>query len=219
MPLRQDELDALWDFGDPVASEHRFHEAALAEPDAIRRDELLTQVARALGLQDRFAEADAQLDALGSASEVAARDPAVCARVALERGRCRNSAGDVAAAVPLFEEAAAIASDAGLRFLHVDALHMLAITSGPDAAAAEGWTDRALALLVDEPDPRTRRWAVSLHNNLGWARFDAHDLDGAMTEFEAALEAARRDGTQQQVEWAREAIAECRTAMTARDQG
>ncbi|MFN8521416.1 MAG: hypothetical protein U0667_19005 [Chloroflexota bacterium] len=121
--------------------------------------------------------------------------------------------------MPLFEEAAALSTQAGLRFLRVDALHMLAIASGTDVAAAEAWTERALALLVGEPDARTRRWAVSLRNNLGWTRFDAGDLDGALMAFRAALDAALRDGTQQQVTWANEAIAECEAAARTLDRG
>ncbi|MGL4255375.1 MAG: hypothetical protein ACRCSL_03510 [Microbacterium sp.] len=56
------------------------------------RAELETQVARALGLQERFDEADAVL------STTPVLSAALTVRVALERGRVRNSAGDPAAA-------------------------------------------------------------------------------------------------------------------------
>jgi hypothetical protein len=60
--LDQSELDALWNFDDPIASADRFAQAA-AEPDRseVVRAELETQRARALGLQQRFDEADAKL--------------------------------------------------------------------------------------------------------------------------------------------------------------
>jgi hypothetical protein len=210
MALRQDELDGLWDFDDPVGSEGRLRSAAADEPDPWRRAELATQVARALGLQERFADADALLDALDPLGDV------VRARIALERGRVRNSSGDPAAAVPLFADAARIAEPAGLDFLHVDALHMLAIA---DPARSEAWVARALDVLDRVTDPRTLRWRVSLHNNRGWSRFDAGALDAALADFEAALDAAERFGTEQQVRWAHEAIAECRAALAAKGSG
>ncbi|MBN9174199.1 MAG: hypothetical protein J0I70_08605, partial [Microbacterium sp.] len=121
MTIAQDQLDELWDFGDAAASEARLRAAADAASGA-DADELQTQVARALGLQGRFAAADAVLDALDPDAS-----PTVRVRADLERGRLRNSAGEPDAAVPLFERAAEAAASARLFFLEVDALHMLAI--------------------------------------------------------------------------------------------
>lgn len=199
MPLAQSDLDALWDFDDPAASAARLRDAATAAPDPVVRRELRTQFARALGLQQRFSEAHAVLDAIDP-------EPAVVAvRLELERGRLHNSAGSSAEAVTHFRIAADRARDAGLRFLLVDALHMLAIA---DAEHAAGWTAQAFAALDGETDPRTLRWLVSLHNNRGWSLADAGDTEDALLEFQAALDAARRYGTPQQVAWAEEAIAE-----------
>lgn len=204
MTLAQTRLDELWDFSDPAGSEARLREAAARETDAATRAELETQVARALGLQERFAEADAVLDA------AAIEDAAVAARAALERGRVRNSAGDAEGAVAYFLAAADAASGSGLTFLQVDALHMLAIA---DADQAEEWTAAALAALDRVDDPRTLRWRVSLHNNAGWRLFDAGRLDEAVASFETARDAAARWGTPQQVQWADEALAEAREAL------
>jgi tetratricopeptide (TPR) repeat protein len=201
MPLTQTRLDELWDFSDAPASEQRLRRAAEAARGA-ERAELLTQVARALGLQERFAEADAVLDDVAAGPD--ADDAAVRARTALERGRVRNSAGDAAAAVPLFAEAERTAAAAGLTFLQVDALHMIAIAS-PDGAGA---TDAALAVLEGVTDERTLRWRVGLHNNRGWAFFDAERYEEALASFVASRDAAERWGTPQQVQWADEAIAE-----------
>lgn len=203
MTLAQTRLDELWDFSDAAASETRLRAAAEEETDASSRAELQTQLARALGLQGRFAEADAVLDA------VAIEDAAVAARAALERGRLRNSAGDADAAVPYFLAAADAASVSGLTFLHVDALHMLAIADG---GQAEEWTAAALAALDGVTDPRTLRWTVSLRNNAGWRLFDAGRFGEAVAEFEAARDAATRWGTPQQVQWADEALSEARAA-------
>jgi hypothetical protein len=53
--ITQELLDELWDFGDPAGSERRLasEAASQAHTDA-ERAELLTQQARALGLQERF---------------------------------------------------------------------------------------------------------------------------------------------------------------------
>ncbi|MDQ7879605.1 hypothetical protein Q9R08_16560 [Microbacterium sp. QXD-8] len=204
MTLAQRRLDELWDFSDPAASEARLRDSVEQETDAAARAELQTQVARALGLQERFDEADAVLDA------VTIEDAAVAARAALERGRLRNSAGDVEGAAPYFLAAVDAASGAGLTFLQVDALHMLAIV---DAEQAEAWTDAALAALDGCDDPRTLHWRVSLHNNAGWRLFDAGRVAEAVTSFETARDAAAHWGTPQQVQWADEALAEAREAL------
>lgn len=185
--LTQAELDALWRYDDPIASAERFAIAA-AEPDRpeLVRAELETQRARSFGLQGRFAEADALLDSL---------EPAVgtlAVRILLERGRLRNTAGRAEDAVPLFEEALIAARRDDEPFLAADSAHMLAIA---DPLRSEQWTEEGLAELQSVTDPRTLRWGVALHNNRGWALFDAGDARAAVGEFEAALEAADRYGT------------------------
>lgn len=179
----QEYLDHLWDFSDAAASEARITDAIAV---------LETQRARALGLQERFDEADAVLDA------VEGQD----VRVALERGRLRNSAGRPEEAVALFQAAAREAPDA---FLRADALHMLAIA---EPERAEHWTAEALSLLKQESNPRTLRWRVSLLYNLGWARKDAGDDVGARTAFEQAVAAADEFGTGEQRAYTRETLAE-----------
>ena len=59
----QQMIDRLWDFSDPAASEERFREAADDdEHPAHVRAVMTTQLARALGIQGRFAEAIDVLD-------------------------------------------------------------------------------------------------------------------------------------------------------------
>ncbi len=58
-------LDNFWDFGDPAGSEARFRkQLGPLDPKGIAAAELTTQLARALGLQDRFTEASAVLDGI-----------------------------------------------------------------------------------------------------------------------------------------------------------
>jgi tetratricopeptide (TPR) repeat protein len=208
--ITQELLDELWDFSDPAGSQRRFaaEAASLAYTDA-ERAELLTQQARALGLQERFSEGRALLDSLGRGADAAVRT-----RVRLEGGRLLNSAGNTEEAVIEFEEALTVARSGGLLFLEIDALHMLAIADRARSSerAAEA-IDRALAA----PDDRTRRWLVSLYNNLGCSYSEAGDLDQALAAFLQAQEWAERVGTGPQRAWAREAVEECAAARQARD--
>ncbi|RKR18783.1 hypothetical protein [Arthrobacter oryzae] len=199
--LEQKSLDQLWNFDDPAGSETRFRAAAAdGSYDADERAELTTQLGRAIGLQGRYEEADALLDSID------ADEPTVAVRVLLERGRVLNSSGHPEMAVPLFEQAAELADHLGEEFLAVDALHMLAIA---DSSHAETWTRSALEYASTVHDERTKRWIVSLHNNLGWTLHEAGRCTEAMVEFQLAQQWADRIGTPRQQELAREAIKAC----------
>jgi tetratricopeptide (TPR) repeat protein len=208
--ITQELLDELWDFSDPAESERRFaaEAASLAHTDA-ERAELLTQQARALGLQERFGEGRTLLDSLGPGA-----DAVVGTRVKLESGRLLNSAGNAAEAVIEFEAAAALARSGGVLFLEIDALHMLAIA---DRARSGEWAAEAIDRALAAPDDRTRRWLVGLYNNLGCSHSEAGDLDQALAAFLRAQEWAEQIGTEQQRVWAREAVEECTAARQARD--
>jgi tetratricopeptide (TPR) repeat protein len=206
--LTQGRLDELWNFDDASESELRIREELTRVPAGSHiAPELTTQLARAIGLQNRFDEADALLDSVDDGSGV------VLARTLLERGRLRNSGGHPDAAIPLFEEALAAASAVGNDFLAIDAAHMLGIA---DPARIEHWTARALETVDETTDRRAKRWAVSLHNNLGWALSNAGNLTGALAEFELAADAARDFGTPQQQVWAQKAIDEVVAALGKR---
>ena len=85
----------LWNFDDPESSEQRFRaEAENADPDD--RLVLMTQVARALGLQEKYDEGNAVLDDLSPPEDE------VAVRIALERGRLFRSEDDPDQARPLF---------------------------------------------------------------------------------------------------------------------
>lgn len=184
------DLDDLWDFDDPPASEARFRAAVeAAAGDVVGGDEARTQLARALGLQGRFAEGHALLDAVDAVHSGVDR---VRLRSLLERGRLRRSEGDPAASVDPFNAAWVLAAESGEDGLAVDAAHMLAIVDAPPGADA--WHERALALADASPDLRARKWRASLWNNIGWSRFERGDHAGALAAFETALAARREQG-------------------------
>ena len=180
-------IEQAWDFEDPAGSEARLR-ALLTDADGQDALVVRTQVARALGLQQRYDEARALLD------EVAAAGPGTEARVRerLERGRVLRSGGDPDRAGPLFAEAAALAGR-HLPGLRIDALHMTALLAGSPTEQA-ALTEAALAEARADDDPAARRWVPSLLNNLGMARHDAGDLAGALAAFEEALAVRRERG-------------------------
>lgn len=178
-------LRDLWDFDDPAASELRFRELAAgsAEPLATYA---LTQVARALGLQERYAEAHAVLDG------VATTDPEAAVRVALERGRLLRSAGEPDSSREHVAAAARAAADAGLEELEVDALHMVALVAEPQERA--GAHRAALARARAATAREARDWDASLLNNIGMEHAEAGDHAAALAAFEDALAARERIG-------------------------
>jgi tetratricopeptide (TPR) repeat protein len=175
----------LWDFDDPAGSEQRFRAAAEIAEGADRLV-LLTQVARALGLQERYDEGHAVLD------DLSVDDAEVATRASLERGRLLRSADDAEAARPHFEAAAVTAQEAGLEALHVDALHMVALVA--PAEDQQRRTEEALAVARASGDEAARDWDASLLNNLGMTHADAGDWPAALAVFQEALEARERIG-------------------------
>lgn len=194
------QIDALWDFNDPETSESRFREA-LAAAEGDQRIEIATQVARALGLQGKFAEGHSVLDTLPALDGGRA-----ATRVALERGRLFNSAGDREQATRCFAQAAELASAAGEYGLELDAIHMLAIA---DPTKSEEWTLAGLARIEETGDPDATRWTGPLLNNLGWALFDAGRLEEARDRFQQSGEFYRASGKAGQVAIARWSEARC----------
>lgn len=191
----------LWDFEDPAGSEARLREsAARSTPgDAAL---LRTQVARALGLQDRYAEAHRELDDLSSGSG----SPELEVRITLERGRLQRSSGDPAAARASFEAAARAAGRHGLDELRVDALHMLAMTERTPARQL-AVLGVGLGLALASQDPRARDWEASLLNNIGMSQHEAGDLEAALVTFRRAVTARERTGRPREVRIARWMVA------------
>jgi tetratricopeptide (TPR) repeat protein len=204
------DLDALWDFGDPAASEQRFR-AALAAADGEDAAVLRTQLARALGLQRRFGEAEATLSTVD-----AGESPLVATHLDLERGRVLRSGGDQAAARPFFVGALDRADAAGLDFLAADAAHMLAIAESGEAQVP--WAERALRIAQASDDPRARRWVGSVTHNLGWTMHDLGRYEEALGYFEQALAFRVAQGDQDSVKVARWTVARCLRSLGRYDE-
>jgi tetratricopeptide (TPR) repeat protein len=195
-------LTDLWDWSDPTGSERRFRALADSAHGGLRLV-AMTQVARALGLQERYVDGRAVLDQAARAADGAT--PEVAVRVALERGRLARSEGRSGEAAPLFQEAAELAERAGLEALHVDALHMLAMDGEPQEQITR--TRAALEVAHSASSEEARRWDASLLNNLGMAQHDAGDLPAALESFEAALALRQARGQTREARIARWMVA------------
>lgn len=203
------DFDSHWDYNKPAETEAKFREIfAMAEKsgDTLYVAELKTQIARTLGLQQKFEEAHRVLDEVdavlqsghGTALTLRSGSPTgastsqerwntVRVRYLLERGRAFNSSNQKDKALPLFEDAWNLASQSGLDFFAVDAAHMLAIAS--DSTRVMEWNQRALALAEKSSEPKARRWRASLYNNIGWDYFSQSKYDSALAMFEKAVPA------------------------------
>ncbi|MFC7494715.1 MULTISPECIES: tetratricopeptide repeat protein [unclassified Nocardioides] len=192
------DLRALWDFDDPAGSEQRLR-AAAEVAEGRDRLVLLTQVVRALGLQERYDEGHALLD------DLATGDDEVATRVSLERGRLLRSAGEPEQAGPHFDAAEQTAARAGLDALRVDALHMQALVADPGDRLAIN--ERALELAARSDDQQARDWDASILNNIGMVHADAGDFGAALAPFEQALAARERIGGAGEIRVARWMVA------------
>src|SRR5574341_847248 len=93
------DFDSLWDYSDPHQTEIRFREILLQVPEQNHAYlELLTQIARAQGLQRKFDRAHQTLDQVERRLGKYASRARV--RYLLERGRTLNSSGNPDAARP-----------------------------------------------------------------------------------------------------------------------
>lgn len=210
------DFDALWNYDHPAESERAFRELLpAAAADAAYELELLTQIARAQGLQRQFAEAHATLDSVEQRLQtVTGRIALVSIRIMLERGRLYNSSGAAAQAKPYFERAWELAQAAGEAGYAVDAAHMLGILEAPELT----WNLRAVELAESSPDERARRWRASLYNNIGWTYHDRGEYVQALEMFERALALREERGETPQIRIARWMVARALRSLERYDE-
>lgn len=193
------DLAALWDFSNPQLSEQRFR-AELAKSSGDDALVLTTQIARTYGLRKDFSRAQSVLAEMEP--KVASAGAEARARFALEYGRTLCSAAHPpetqtdaakAQARARYEAAHAIAREARLDALAIDAIHMLAFV---DTAPADQlkWAQAALAVVDGSDQPAAKKWEASIRNNLGYALHQLGRYDEALAQFKLAL-AIRERGT------------------------
>lgn len=198
------DVDALWDYSAPAASEARFRQAM---PGASADDGLIlqTQIARTFGLRKRFDEAR---DVLASiAPRVDGASPEVRTRYLLELGRSYASpvhppeARTVAnreTARSHYMRAFQLAVDAQLDWLAIDALHMMPLVDIDPAQRLE-WNQKAIDFMEKSSQPAAKRWEATLRNNVGYARHLNGEHEEALRQFRLSLAAHERAGNAEAV--------------------
>ena len=210
-----DRLRPLWDFDDLEVTERSLNDQHEKETSDAGRAEVLTQLARVQGLRGKFADGDLLIDQARTLSDGSA---AVEARIQMERGRLRNSGGDAAAALALFEAAFEIADRAGEQFLAADAAHMAAIAS-PDRKGTIEWTERGVRIATESNDRAVSYWLGPLYNNLGWEYQDAGEHEAALDAFKRALASRERYPEMPAlIQHAKEAVGEALRALGREDE-
>jgi tetratricopeptide (TPR) repeat protein len=179
----QNDFDSLWDYAKPDETEKKFREVlkGLSQEDPIAL-ELLTQIARAQGLQRKFDEAHKTLDAVEK--KLSADTSRVKIRYLLERGRVLNSSGNADQARPFFEQAEEMATQLAEDFYAVDAIHMLAIVANPPQSLALNL--RAIQRAESSGQEKARNWLGSLYNNTGWSYHGMGDYESGLEIFQKA---------------------------------
>lgn len=177
------DFDLLWDYAHPDQTETKFRQIFMQFPeDDPAFLELLTQIARAQGLQRKFKEANRTLDQVEERLGPGVSRPRV--RYLLERGRVFNSSGEPERARPFFEQAFELAKHISEDFFAVDALHMLAIIAPPDQSLDLNL--QAIQMAEASQEERAQNWLGSLYNNTGWSYHGMGNYPAALAVFERA---------------------------------
>ena len=177
------DIDSLWDYSDPQETERKFCEVLLQIPeDEPEFLELLTQIARAQGLQHKFNKAHQTLNQVERRLGAAVSREKI--RYLLERGRVLNASGRPEESRPYFEKALETATQLAQDSYAVDALHMLAIVAPP--ASSLDFNLLAIQLAESSRQAKARGWLGSLYNNTGWSYHGMGEYASALEMFEKA---------------------------------
>ena len=176
------DFDSLWNYSDPEATETKFREILPQIKESGNISEylqLLTQIARTLGLRRKFEDSHKLLDEVETQLNDAL--PKAKVRYLLERGRTFNSSGKIPEARELFLQAYNLAVSEKEDNLAVDAAHMMGIVESGEKSVE--WNEKAMELAEASSDSKANGWLGSLHNNLGWTYFEMKQYDKALNLF------------------------------------
>jgi len=217
------DLATLWDFSNPQLSEQRFR-TELAKSSGDDALILTTQVARTYGLRKDFRRAQSVLTEIEP--RILSAGAEARARFALEYGRTVSSAthppetqtdATKALARTKYQAALAIAREAKLDDLAIDAIHMLAFV---DTAPGDQlkWAQTALAVVDASDQPAAKKWEASIRNNLGYAFHQLGRYDEALMQFKLALAIRERSTNMEATRTAHWMIAWTLRAMKRTDE-
>ncbi len=208
------DFDALWDYDNPAETESKFRAlvpVARDSGDAAYYAELLTQIARTEGLQRKFEQAHGTLEEAWELLANNLMNSRAFVRYLLERGRVFNSSQHPEEARSFFGRAWDLARRLNEDAYAIDAAHMIAIVSEPEAQMT--WNLEAMALAEKSADPRARKWLGSLYNNLGWTHHDAGRYAEALDLFERGVRFREELKQEPQLRIAKWCVARCLRSM------
>jgi tetratricopeptide (TPR) repeat protein len=214
-------FDAMWDYSHPDSTEMRFKEIIplLTQTQEFDIDEqyhaeLLTQIARAQGLQSKFDEAGVSLQQ--AENLIKANMPVAQIRCYLEKGRLLNSMGEKKNAAKTFLKAYEFGLENELDLHTIDAAHMLGIVE-PSEKQIE-WNLIAFDLVENTEDQRCKGWLGALSNNIGWTYFDLDEYEKALVYFQKGYDWRIKQPNEETTRIAKWSVARCLRALDRNDE-
>jgi len=181
------DFNKLWNFRDVADTEKKFRALLPRAQESGNLDyhlQLLTQIARTLGLQDNFDDAHKLLDEVETGLTEETKTARI--RYLLERGRAFNSSKHPDKARVLFLEAWEFGCKNDEEYYAVDAAHMMAIVEPP--AKQFAWYLKAMELAELSKDKRAKLWLGALYNNIGWSFHEQKEYGKALEAHEKCWE-------------------------------
>lgn len=207
------DINSLWNYQFPNDTENKFRELLLREDvqqNSTYKNELLTQIARTLGLQRKFDEGHQILNTIKN--DLTTENSTVYIRYHLERGRLYNSSNNLTEAFKLFEQAWKFGIENNEEYFAIDALHMMAIAA-PSGEKIK-WQEEAIRLAETTKDARGKKWLGSLYNNTAWNYHDdLKDYPKAMEVFKKTLDWQIENGNENSIGIAKWCIARCHRSL------
>lgn len=206
-------IEELWNFSDAKASEDKFRYAAVQANQAGQHAyvlELKTQIARSLGLQRKFSDADAILDEVEK--DLPKDVQLVHVRYQLERGRVLNSSNKKTEALPFFINAYNLSIKIKSDNLAIDAAHMVAIAE-TDSKKQMEWNLLALKVAESSTEVSAQKWLGSLYNNIAWTYHDEGKYNEALLLFKKALAFRETKGEASSIRIAKWSIARAQRSL------
>lgn len=213
-------FDAFWDYSHPDSTEIIFTEmlrgannSSESSYDAEYHAELLTQIARAQGLQGKFVQAHTTLDSVKNMLTDNMKTARI--RYLLERGRVFNTSGEWETSKPLFLEAFEFGSQNNLDLYTLDAAHMMGIVEPPDKQLK--WSLKALKIAEETSDTNCKGWLGPLYNNIGWIYHDLMQFDQALNYFQKGFDWRTEVGDESGARIAKWTIGRCLRSLEEND--
>ncbi len=180
-------FDAMWDYDNPAETEELFRgvlnglgNSSESSYDRNYHVELLTQIARAQGLQQKFSDAKKTLAEAEKLLNEETKSGKI--RYLLELGRIYLSSGEKDKAKEIFLQAYDYGKANKLDFYVMDTIHMLGIVEDPKEQI--NWNLKAIEIAEETKDLRIKSWLGPLYNNIGWSYHDQGDFEEALKYFQ-----------------------------------